>query len=87
MNKILPVALTALFAVSSYAETSTVVYTFANDEIAYWGKGKKETIDVAMALSDPALKGKKIVSISALLNTDKGSDVSMWLTKELKLEK
>ena len=74
-------------AFSVSAEVQEITYTYANDDLAYWGKGKTETIDVAMRINNPGLAGKKITSVMALLNTAEGfSDVSMWLTKELKLE-
>lgn len=69
------------------AEIASTVYSYAGNGIGYWGKGKTETYDVAICLNDPSLAGMKITGLSALINTSEGlSDVSMWLTSELKLE-
>ncbi|MDE6669955.1 MAG: hypothetical protein K2K26_09800 [Muribaculaceae bacterium] len=64
-----------------------MIYTYANDDLGYWGKGKTETIDVAMRINNPGLAGKKITSVKTLINATEGIiNVSIWLTKELKLE-
>lgn len=81
----------ALFGVglafSASAEVQDMIYTYANDDLGYWGKGKTETIDVAMRINNPGLAGKQITSVTTLLNATEGiSDVSIWLTKELTLE-
>ncbi len=81
----------ALFGVglafSASAEVQDMIYTYANDNLGYWGKGKTETIDVAMRINNPGLAGKQITSVTALLNATEGlSNVSVWLTKELTLE-
>lgn len=75
-------------AVFSVAAESTVIYTYAGDECYSWGKGKAEIYDVAIRISDPALVGKKITSIRALVNAYEGIEsTSLWLSKELTLEK
>ncbi len=71
----------------SLATESTVIFTYAGDEAGYWGKGKSETYDVAIRINDPALAGKKIVGIRALINATEGvENTSLWLSKELTLE-
>lgn len=75
-------------AALSVAAESTVTYTYAGDEFGYWGKGKSEIYDVAIRIADPALVGKKITGIRAVLNANEGiEETSLWLSKELTLEK
>ncbi len=87
MLKQLTACVVGTMGLCSMAAESTVVYTYAGDEAGYWGKGKAETYDVAIRISDPALAGKKIVGIRALLNATEGiENTSLWLSKELTLE-
>ncbi|MDE6379649.1 MAG: hypothetical protein K2L11_04185, partial [Muribaculaceae bacterium] len=75
-------------AFSAAAVESTVTYTYAGDEAGFWGKGKSEIYDVAIRISDPALAGKKITAIRAVVNAYEGIEsTSVWLSKELTLEK
>ncbi|MDE5796691.1 MAG: hypothetical protein K2H75_06245, partial [Muribaculaceae bacterium] len=72
----------ALFSVglafSVSAEVQDMIYTYANDDLGYWGKGKTETIDVAMRINNPGLAGKKITSVKTLINATEGiSNVSI----------
>lgn len=82
---ILAIGSLALSAVG--AETS-VVFTYAGNMVASWGSGKAETYDVAIRIKDPSFTGKKITSISAVLNANEGIDASsIWISKELKTSK
>ncbi len=77
----------ALSMTTAMAETASTVYSYAGDDVFSWGKGKTDTYDIAMCLNDPSLAGMKITGLSALINTpEQISDVSLWLTSELKLE-
>ncbi|MDE6511651.1 MAG: hypothetical protein K2L00_06125, partial [Muribaculaceae bacterium] len=70
------------------AEDSSVTFTYANDEFSVWGKSKSEIYDVAIRIEDPALVGKKITGIRALVNAYEGFEsTSLWLSKELTLVK
>lgn len=72
----------------AFAADSVVTFTYAGDEYGAWGKNKSEIYDVAMRIDDPALIGKKITSIRAVLNAYEGIEsTSLWLSKELTLEK
>lgn len=88
MKKLLAACLVCSAAFSAAAAESSVVYTYANDNYAYWGKGKAEIYDIAIRIDDPALAGKKITNIRAVLNASEGiENTSLWLSKELTLEK
>lgn len=74
--------------VAAFASESVVTFTYAGDEYGVWGKNKSQIYDVAMRIYDPALVGKKITSIRAILNASEGIEsTSLWLSKELTLEK
>lgn len=81
--------LLSTFALSlSAAEQRSVTFTYANDDLLYWGKSKSEIYDIAIRIDDPALVGKKITGIRALINAYEGVEsTSLWLSKELTLEK
>ncbi len=88
LKQLLTACAVGSIALSAMAAESQVVFTYANDEAGYWGKSKAEIYDVAMRIDAPALAGKKIVSIRAVLNASEGIDASsVWLSKELNLEK
>lgn len=88
MKKLISSFLLGVAVLSAGAVESSVTFTYAGDEYGYWGKGKSEIYDVAMRINDPALAGKKITAIRAVLNADEGVEAtSVWLSKELKLEK
>lgn len=73
---------------SAMAAEGSQVITYASDDLETWGKGKSEIYDVAIRIEDPALVGKKITAIRALLGTSEGLEsTSLWLSKELTLEK
>lgn len=87
MKKFVTFLITGLVALSSYAEIGTLSYGYAGEEVMPYGKNTKQTYDVAMCISDPALTGKKITGIKAYLNIVEGADSSaLWMTKELKLD-
>lgn len=70
------------------AEEGSVTFTYANEDFTSWGKAKSEIYDVAIRIEDPALVGKKITGIRALVNAYEGLEsTSLWLSKELVLEK
>lgn len=70
------------------AEDSTITFTYANEDLQHWGKGKSEIYDIAIHLDEPALVGKKITGIRALITPYEGVEsTSLWLSKELTLEK
>ena len=88
MKKLLSSCLLGAAVFSAAAAESTVTFTYAGDEVGAWGKGKSEIYDVAIRISDPALVGKKITSVRALVNAYEGIEsTSVWLSKELTLEK
>lgn len=73
---------------SASAVENTLTYTYAGDELDCWGKGKSEIYNVAIHINNPVLTGKRITGIRAVLNADEGiGSTSLWLSKELKLEK
>lgn len=73
---------------SAMAAEGSLEYTYASDDLQTWGKGKSEIYDVAIRIDDPALVGKKITGIRALVSTAEGLEsTSLWLSKELTLEK
>ena len=75
-------------AIMAEAGAAEISYTYAGNEYGSWGTKKKENYDVAMRINDPELVGKKITSINAsLYATENISSTSVWLSKELKLEK
>ena len=74
-------------AAGAYAETSEIDFTYAEGELAAYGKGKKESIDVAMCINDPSLTGMKVTGIKAYINTIDGlSETSVWLSSDLVIE-
>lgn len=75
-------------AIMAEAGAAEIKYTYAGNDYGNWGTGKKENYDVAMRINDPELVGKKITAINAsLFATENISSTSVWLSKELKLEK
>ncbi len=68
-------------------DAGTIKYTYANDDYGNWGFNKKEAYDVAVRIDDPSLVGKKIISARSFLYATSDIDnISIWLSKELKLE-
>lgn len=73
---------------SAMATESAITFTYAGEDYGIWGKGKSEIYDAAIRIDDPALVGKKITAIRAVLNAYEGIEsTSLWLSKELTLEK
>ena len=88
MKKLLSSLLLGAATFSVAAAESSISYTYAGNEFGAWGKGKSEIYDVAIRIDDPALVGKKITSVRALINAYEGVEsTSVWLSKELTLEK
>lgn len=86
-KKIYSFFLMSMVALGVMAENATLDFTYAQGRLTQYGKGKKEDVDVAICINDPALAGKKITGIRAYINPSEGiSNSSVWLTKELKLE-
>lgn len=72
---------------SAAAQSNTVEFTYANTDLASFGKGKVETYDVAMCIQDPALVGMQITGFRAYINTVDGvSNTSMFLTDTLQVK-
>lgn len=88
MSRNIPVAMaTFLFSLMSYASETTIVYTYADKNLESWGKARKESMDVAIRIDNPALRGKKITDVRALVNDGDSTEVvSLWLSTELKLK-
>lgn len=73
---------------SGLAAESAITFSYAGDDYSSWGKGKSEIYDAAIRIEDPALVGKKITAIRAVLNAYEDIEsTSLWLSKELTLEK
>lgn len=88
MKKLLASCVLGSAMLSAMAAEGTITFTYAGDDCAYWGKGKSEIYDAAIRIDDPALVGKKITGIRAVLNAYEGIEAtSLWLSKELTLEK
>ena len=73
---------------SAAAVESSMTFTYVGEDYGYWGKSKSQIYDVAIRISNPALVGKKITSIRAVINAYEGIEsTSLWLSKELVIEK
>lgn len=87
VKNLLSLFLIGTLAISASAETATIDYTFAQNNLFAYGKGKKEAIDVAICINNPGLAGKKLTGFKAYITTADGiSSTSLWLSKELTLE-
>ena len=63
-------------------------YTYGAQNLEQVGTGKAETYDIAIRLSDASLVGSKIKAFTVpFISSDNISNISVWATKELKLEK
>ncbi len=88
MKKLIASCILGSAMVSAMAAESSITFSYAGDDLGYWGKGKSEIYDVAIRIEDPALVGKKITGIRAVLNAYEGIEsTSLWVSKELTLEK
>lgn len=87
MKKFISLFLTGSVFLGAYAEQAIIDYTYAQDQLFQFGKGKKEAIDVAMCINNPSLTGKKITGFRAYIATNEGiGSTSLWLSKELNLK-
>ncbi len=88
LKKLFTSCLLGSAVVSAMAAEGTITYSYAGEDYGFWGKGKSEIYDAAIRIDDPALVGKKITGIRAVLNAYEGIEsTSIWLSKELTLEK
>ncbi|MDE6560549.1 MAG: hypothetical protein K2K75_04125 [Muribaculaceae bacterium] len=88
LKKLIASCFIATAAFSAVADDGTFVFSYAGDDYGYWGKGKAEIYDAAIRIQDPSLVGKKIIALRAVLNAYEDiEDTSIWLSKELTLEK
>ncbi len=88
LKKLFTSCLLGSAVVSAMAAEGTITYSYAGDDYGFWGKGKSEIYDAAIRIDDPALVGKKITGIRAVINAYEGIEsTSIWLSKELTLEK
>lgn len=86
-KSLLATLLMSSMAFGAFAEVATVDYTYADGKPLAYGKGKKETIDVAMCINNPGMAGMKVKGVRAYINTVNGlSETSIWLSKALTLE-
>ena len=69
----------------SFAETAVLDFSYGSDgELVAFGKGKKETVDVAICINDPSFKGMRVKGITAYVNSSNGlSETSLWMSKDL----
>lgn len=88
MSRNITVAMAMLLvSFMSYASETSIVYTYADDNLESWGKARKESMDVAIRIDNPALRGKKITDVRALVNDGESTEIlSLWLSTELKLK-
>ncbi len=88
MKRLITSCILGAAMVSAMAAESTITFTYAGDEYGYWGKSKAEIYDAAIRIDDPALVGKKITAIRAVINAYEDIEAtSVWLSKELTLQK
>lgn len=81
-------ALMAFGALSMNAAEVDFSYTYGAENIDQVGTGKAETYDIAIRLTDPSLVGSKIKSFNVpFITSEEVSNISVWVSKELKLEK
>lgn len=87
-GKLLTLSLLAATALSGFATEYDFSYDEGLEPVAY-GFDKKETYDVAIRIADPTTVGSRVQSFTVLLEVDPEAitDISGWLTTELKLEK
>lgn len=87
-KKLIFIGMLVSAASNAIAENSSITFTYANDDLQPWGRGKSQIYDIAIRIDEPALVGKKITGIRALINAYEGVEsTSLWLSKELTLEK
>ncbi|MCH5234724.1 MAG: hypothetical protein J1E16_05470 [Muribaculaceae bacterium] len=87
IKKLLSIICITGCATAGFAEVQNLDFTYAEGEFGLYGKGKKETIDVAMCINNPSFAGMKLTSLKAYISTLDGiTDPSLWLSSELTLE-
>lgn len=87
MKKLTTIAFLVGIATTGFAETTTVDFTYANGELGLYGKGKKETVDVAMCIADPSFAGMKLTGFKAYIGTAEGiENASLWMSSDLILK-
>ena len=87
MKKYLLASWLALAAIAAQAATLDFTYNFAGGGNRSYGFNKAETYDVAIRLDNPSLVGAKVTGIRVAIPDDNISNVSAWLTSDLKLKK
>lgn len=88
-KKLFASAFAGLVAISAFGEVTTVTYSYASadaENLAAYGKGRKESMDVAMCIDDPTLAGMKITGVRAYINTTDVENTSIWMTRALTLD-
>ncbi|MCH5242102.1 MAG: hypothetical protein J1F67_06730 [Muribaculaceae bacterium] len=87
LKKLLSIICIAGSACAGFAEVQNLDFTYAEGDFGLYGKGKKETIDVAMCINNPSFAGMKLTSLKAYISTLDGiTNPSLWLSSELTLE-
>lgn len=61
-------------------------FSYASGDTVPWGNNKLETYDVAIFIPGTALKGKKISQITVPCRATNATNISLWLSSELKLK-
>lgn len=82
----LAVALAATVAATA-GEINFNYQTSADDELQWWGTGKKDTYDIAILVKNPSLVGKTITGLRVPVVAENATATSMWLTTKLALKK
>lgn len=89
-NLTLPALLCAFVASSFYADAGEINFTYntSGKDSELFGYKKKETYDIAICLDDAAYAGATVKGLRVYLPVAAGaiSDVSGWISSELKLE-
>lgn len=75
-------------SIAAFASEIDFTYNLNNEEYKVYGFQKKEAYDVAIKIDDPGYVGAKVTGITVGLPVDPEavSDISAWLSTELKLE-
>lgn len=90
-SKLMSISASAIMAFGVFGMNAAEVdfsYTYGSQDFEEIGTGKTETYDIAIRLNDASLVGSKIKSFNVpFIVSDNVSAISVWATKELKLEK
>lgn len=85
-KKLYLTSIIAAVSLSAFAQTSTITYSYANDDVVAYGLSARQRYDVAMKINNPTLAGTKVKKINAYLTAVEGmGECSVWLTSELSL--